>query len=186
MLVTKTDLPLPLLRRGKVRDVYEVDENTLLLVATDRISAFDVVMNEPIPHKGRVLTQLTAWWLAQLERHTKHHLLSLDVSEMVSLVPALAPHSEMLEGRATLCRRALVFPVECVIRGYITGSAWKEYAAQGTLAGERLAVDPVYVADLSPTDERKGKIGLCDEHQTRISDSSGRSWRLPARLTSPV
>ena len=139
MLVTQTDLPLPLLRRGKVRDVYEVDENTLLLVATDRISAFDVVMNEPIPHKGRVLTQLTAWWLAQLERHTKHHLLSLDVSEMVSLVPALAPHSEMLEGRATLCRRALVFPVECVIRGYITGSAWKEYAAHGTLAGERLA-----------------------------------------------
>src|SRR5688500_17996535 len=138
MVVSQTDLPLPLLRRGKVRDVYEIDADTLLLVATDRVSAFDIVMKEPIPHKGRVLTQITAWWLGQLERHTRHHLLSLDVGEMVSRVPALAPHAEMLEGRATLCRRAIVFPVECVIRGYITGSAWKEYAASGTLAGERL------------------------------------------------
>jgi phosphoribosylaminoimidazole-succinocarboxamide synthase len=139
MLVSETNLPLRLLRRGKVRDVYEVDDETLLLVATDRVSAFDIVMREAIPHKGRVLTQLTAWWLRQLERHTRHHLVSLDVGDMVSMAPALEPHVEMLEGRSTLCRRALVFPVECVIRGYITGSAWKEYAVSGTLAGERLA-----------------------------------------------
>ena len=139
MLVSRTDLPLRLLRRGKVRDVYEIDSETLLLVATDRVSAFDIVMAEPIPHKGRVLTQITAWWLRQMERHTRHHLLSVDIDDIVAEAPALAPHAEMLDGRSSLCRRALVFPVECVIRGYITGSAWKEYAERGTLAGEALA-----------------------------------------------
>ena len=138
MLVTRTDLPLRLLRRGKVRDVYEIDDQTVLLVATDRVSAFDVVMREPIPHKGRVLTQITAWWLRRLEGHARHHLLSTDVADVVDAEPSLAPHAELLDGRSSLCRRALVFPVECVIRGYITGSAWKEYSVSGTLAGEPL------------------------------------------------
>jgi phosphoribosylaminoimidazole-succinocarboxamide synthase len=138
MVVSQTDLPLRLLRKGKVRDVYEVSDDLVLLVATDRVSAFDVVMREPIPYKGRVLTQLTAWWLGQLEKHTRHHLVTVDAEAIIAEVPALAPHVALLQGRASLCRRATVFPVECVIRGYITGSAWKEYAANGTLAGEPL------------------------------------------------
>lgn len=135
----ETSLPLPLLRRGKVRDVYIVDDDRLLLVATDRISAFDVVMNEPIPYKGAVLTQLTAWWLTQLADVVEHHLISADSDEIITAVPSLAPYRDALAGRAMLCVRADVVPIECVIRGYITGSAWKEYAASGTLAGERLA-----------------------------------------------
>jgi phosphoribosylaminoimidazole-succinocarboxamide synthase len=131
-------LPLPLFRRGKVRDVYEVDRDRLLVVATDRVSAFDVVMSEAVPHKGAVLTQLTAWWLRQLEAEVAHHMLSADADEIVRAVPALAPQRGALRGRAMLCRRAEVFPVECVVRGYLSGSAWKEYRASGTLAGEPL------------------------------------------------
>lgn len=131
-------LPLPHLRRGKVREVYVVDDDRLLLVATDRVSAFDVVMSEPIPYKGAVLTQVTAWWLRQLESDVAHHMITADVDEIIAQVPALSGHREVLAGRAMLCRRATVFPVECVVRGYLSGSAWKEYTASGTLAGEPL------------------------------------------------
>jgi phosphoribosylaminoimidazole-succinocarboxamide synthase len=138
MLVGTTSLPLRQLRRGKVRDVYAVDEKTVLLVATDRVSAFDVVMDEIIPDKGAVLTQLSAWWFEKLGSAVKHHLITADTAEIVARVPALIPHSEELSGRAMLCKTAEVFPVECVIRGYLSGSAWKEYSASGTLAGEKL------------------------------------------------
>jgi phosphoribosylaminoimidazole-succinocarboxamide synthase len=138
VVVGLTELPLERVRRGKVRDVYAVDDGRLLLVASDRVSAFDVVMNELVPHKGAVLTQITAWWLRQFEGDLAHHMLSADAGEIVKEVPALAPHRAMLEGRAMLCRRTEVFPVECVVRGYISGSAWKEYKASGTLAGEKL------------------------------------------------
>lgn len=134
--VAYTELPLRLWRRGKVRDVYEVDADRLLVVATDRVSAFDVVMRETVPHKGAVLTQLSAWWLRQLEPIVPHHMLSADAGEIIDQVPALAETRALLAGRAMLCRRAEVFPVECVVRGYIAGSAWKEYRASGTLAGE--------------------------------------------------
>src|ERR1044071_6239390 len=133
-----SELPLRLVRRGKVRDVYEAGAGTLLLVASNRVSAFDVVMREPVPHKGAVLTQLTAWWLGQLDGVVRHHMISADADEILSLVPALRGHREALAGRAMLCRRTDVFPVECVVRGYISGSAWKEYRAKGTLAGEGL------------------------------------------------
>lgn len=138
MPVTRTDLPLPQLRRGKVRDVYAVDDDRVLLVATDRVSAFDVVMREPVPRKGEVLTQITAWWLRQLEPKVRHHMISADTAGIVKEIPSLAPFAEDLHGRTMLCRRAEVFPIECVIRGYISGSAWKEYSASGTLAGEAL------------------------------------------------
>jgi phosphoribosylaminoimidazole-succinocarboxamide synthase len=138
VVVGLTELPLERVRRGKVRDVYAVDDGRLLLVASDRVSAFDVVMNELVPHKGAVLTQITAWWLRQFEDDLAHHMLSADAGEIVKEVPVLAPHRAMLEGRAMLCRRTDVFPVECVVRGYISGSAWKEYKASGTLAGEKL------------------------------------------------
>jgi phosphoribosylaminoimidazole-succinocarboxamide synthase len=121
-----------------VRDIYDVDDERLLLVATDRVSAFDVVMREPIPHKGVVLTQISAWWFAQLGDFVNHHMITANADEIVDEVPALDAHRGEIAGRAMLCRRASVYPVECVIRGYITGSAWKEYAAHGTLAGEAL------------------------------------------------
>jgi phosphoribosylaminoimidazole-succinocarboxamide synthase len=136
--VHRTDLPLPLVRRGKVRDVYAVDDDRLLIVASDRVSAFDVVMGEAVPWKGAVLTQLTAWWLRQLDDVVDHHLLSANADEVVREVPALAEHRALLVGRAMLCVRTEVFPVECVVRGYLSGSAWKEYRAHGTLAGEAL------------------------------------------------
>ena len=135
----RTPLPLSLLRSGKVREVYVVDDERLLLVASDRVSAFDVVMNEQVPFKGAVLTQMTAWWLGQLADVVPNHMLASNADAIVAAVPALAPHHAALVGRAMLCRRTEVFPVECVVRGYLSGSAWKEYKAAGTLAGEPLA-----------------------------------------------
>jgi phosphoribosylaminoimidazole-succinocarboxamide synthase len=136
--VAESALPLRLLRRGKVRDVYVVDDARLLLVASDRVSAFDVVMAERVPHKGKVLTQLTAWWLRTFGELVPHHMLSADADEIIAMVPTLAPFRSELTGRAMLCIRTEVFPVECVVRGYLSGSAWKEYRASGTLAGEPL------------------------------------------------
>lgn len=138
MLMEASALPLMPFRRGKVRDVYVVDDERLLLVATDRVSAFDVVMAETIPQKGAVLTQITAWWLRQLEPRVDHHMLSADISEIVRELPQLRDYERELAGRAMLCRRATVFPIECVVRGYLSGSAWKEYRDNGTLAGEPL------------------------------------------------
>jgi phosphoribosylaminoimidazole-succinocarboxamide synthase len=147
-LVGSSDLPLPVVRRGKVRDVYAVGDDRLLLVASDRISAFDVVMAELVPLKGAVLTQLTAWWLRRLEGKIAHHMLSCDADEIIAAAPVLAGHREVLRGRAMLCLRAEPFPIECVVRGYLAGSAWKEYQASGTLAGEPLPAGLVESARL--------------------------------------
>src|SRR5512139_169357 len=138
VLMTTSELPLKRIARGKVRDVYEVDDDRLLLVATDRVSAYDVVMAEPIPMKGAVLTQTSAWWFRQLEGVVRHHMLAADADAIIAAVPALGPHRAEIAGRAMLCRRGTVFPIECVIRGYLSGSAWREYSKQGTLAGETL------------------------------------------------
>src|SRR3979490_1174874 len=124
-------LPLPLLRSGKVREVYEVDAERLLLVASDRVSAFDVVMAERVPHKGAVLPQMTAWGLRQLGGRVPHHMLAADTDAIIGEVPALAPHRAAIAGRAMLCRRTDVFPVECVVRGYLSGSAGKEDREHG-------------------------------------------------------
>jgi phosphoribosylaminoimidazole-succinocarboxamide synthase len=133
-----SDLPLLRIGRGKVRDIYAVGDDRVLLVTTDRISAFDVVMGETIPMKGAVLTRISAFWFNELEGVVPHHMISADADAIIAEVPALKHHRASLEGRAMLCRRATVFPIECVIRGYLAGSAWKEYAAHGTLAGEKL------------------------------------------------
>lgn len=133
-----SDLPLPRLGRGKVRDIYDAGNDRVLLLTTDRISAFDVVMAETIPMKGAVLTQISAWWFKQLEGLVPHHMISADADDIIRHVPALKAHRADIVGRAMLCRRTTVFPIECVIRGYLSGSAWKEYAAEGTLAGEKL------------------------------------------------
>ena len=145
-----SELPLPLIGRGKVRDVYAVGDDRVLLVATDRISAFDVVMAETIPMKGAVLTQISAWWFDRLEGIVPHHMLSADADAIVAGIPALAQHRDDIAGRAMLCKRTTVFPIECVIRGYLSGSAWKEYAAQGTLAGEALPQGLVESEKLDP------------------------------------
>jgi phosphoribosylaminoimidazole-succinocarboxamide synthase len=131
-------LPLPLLRRGKVREVYEVDADTLLLVASDRVSAFDVVLREPVAHKGAVLTQLSAFWFRRLAAVIPNHLLTADADEIAQRVPGVASSREMLAGRAMLARRTTPVPFECVVRGYLAGSAWAEYEKSGTLAGEPL------------------------------------------------
>lgn len=149
-VVVQSRLPLPLLRRGKVREVYEVDDETLLLVASDRVSAFDVVMREPVPWKGAVLTQMSAFWFAKLASVMPHHCLTADVEAIVARVPALAAHRDELSGRAMLSRRAAPVPFECVVRGYLSGSAWAEYRQSGTLAGEPLAKGLVESARLDP------------------------------------
>jgi phosphoribosylaminoimidazole-succinocarboxamide synthase len=131
-------LPLPLWRTGKVREVYEVDDARLLLVASDRVSAFDIVMAEPVPRKGAVLTQLSAFWFRKLDHLGPHHFLTADAAEIVREVPALAGHRDQIAGRAMLVRRTAPVPFECVVRGYLAGSAWAEYRRSGTLAGERL------------------------------------------------
>jgi phosphoribosylaminoimidazole-succinocarboxamide synthase len=145
-----SDLPLPRIGRGKVRDIYAVGEDRVLLLTTDRISAFDVVMAETIPMKGAVLTQISAWWFEQLEGVVPHHMISADADAIIEKVPALRGHREDILGRAMLCRRTEVFPIECVIRGYLSGSAWKEYAAQGTLAAEKLPPGLLEGAKLEP------------------------------------
>lgn len=133
-LLTATDLAgLTLLRRGKVRDVYDLGEH-VLLVSTDRVSAFDVVLTPGIPYKGAVLNTLSAWWFRELaERGVKTHFLGDAPADMP---PAAARHAEAIAGRATLGRRARIVPIECVVRGYLAGSAAAEYREKGTINGE--------------------------------------------------
>ena len=137
-VVTASRLPLPLWRRGKVREVYEVDDARLLLVASDRVSAFDVVMAEPVPHKGQVLTQITVAWLERLGSLGPHHLLTADADDILREVPTLRGSRHDIAGRAMLVRRTAPVAFECVVRGYLSGSAWQEYRHSGTLAGEPL------------------------------------------------
>lgn len=148
--LTESTLPLPLVRRGKVREVYAVDEDRLLLVASDRVSAFDVVMREPVPHKGAVLTQISAFWFARLAGIVPNHCLAASAEAIVAAAPALAPWREQLAGRAMLVRRTRPLPFECVVRGYLAGSAWVEYRASGTLAGEPLPPGLVEASRLDP------------------------------------
>jgi phosphoribosylaminoimidazole-succinocarboxamide synthase len=132
-----TDLPLPLAVSGKVREVYDLGD-AYLMVASDRVSAFDVVLPQPIPRKGEVLTLLSAWWFRRTEALVPNHLLSVDPEAIAARYPALRETRELWQRRAMLVRRLRPLPVECVVRGYLTGSAWAEYADRGTLAGEPL------------------------------------------------
>jgi phosphoribosylaminoimidazole-succinocarboxamide synthase len=136
--LAQSTLPLALFRRGKVREVYEVDPEHLLLVASDRVSAFDVVMAEAIPHKGAVLTQISAFWFETLADVIPSHYVTADADQIVERLPRLASYRDELWGRAMLVRRTQPVPFECVVRGYISGSAWAEYKKHGTLAGEPL------------------------------------------------
>jgi phosphoribosylaminoimidazole-succinocarboxamide synthase len=134
--VAETVLPgLKLLRRGKVRDVYEADDEHLLIVATDRISAFDCILPTQIERKGEVLTALSRFWFERLSEITPHHLVATDITRMPE---HLSAHADVLRGRSMLVRRTEVFPVECVVRGYIAGSGWKDYQATGEVCGHKL------------------------------------------------
>jgi phosphoribosylaminoimidazole-succinocarboxamide synthase len=149
-LLTHSTLPLPLLRKGKVREVYEVDPGHLLLVASDRVSAFDVVMREAIPRKGAVLTQISAFWFEKLGAVVPSHYITARTGEILRRIPALAAHRDQLSGRAMLVRRTAPVAFECVVRGYLSGSAWKEYRERGTLAGEPLPPGLTESARLEP------------------------------------
>jgi phosphoribosylaminoimidazole-succinocarboxamide synthase len=130
--VIQTDLEgLTLLNRGKVRDLYDLDD-ALLIVTTDRVSAFDVILPTPVPGKGALLTAMSAFWFDLLADIVPNHLITTDVEAMG---PAVAPHADVLRGRSMLVRKAEPLPVECVVRGYITGSGWKDYQATGEICG---------------------------------------------------
>jgi phosphoribosylaminoimidazole-succinocarboxamide synthase len=129
------DLPLPLLARGKVRELYAVDDDHLLLVASDRLSAYDVVLPTPVPDKGAVLTGLSVWWFDQLADLVPNHLVSARTADLPDV---LQPHADALRGRAMLCRRLEMVPVECVARGYLTGSGLTDYRATGAVCGVAL------------------------------------------------
>jgi phosphoribosylaminoimidazole-succinocarboxamide synthase len=167
--VLESALDLELVHRGKVRDVYAVDNETLLMVASDRVSAFDVVLPQPIPHKGEVLTLVTAWWLEQLDGSVPHHLIAVDPDRIVALHPGLAVSQDSWARRAMLVRRTKPVLVECVVRGYISGSAWREYERGGTLAGEALPAGLRESQRLDPpifSPATKAEQGEHDENMT--------------------
>ncbi len=147
-VIRQTNLPgIKLHSRGKVRDVYEVDDDQLLIIATDRLSAFDVVMAEGIPDKGRVLTQLSCFWFSFFRGAVPSHFITANVAEY----PAeLQPFADQLEGRSMLVKKSQPFPVECVARGYLAGSGWKDYRATGAVCGIRLPTGLTESAKLEP------------------------------------
>jgi len=133
--VSETEIPeLTLAHRGKVRDVYDIDDDTLLFVATDRLSAFDCILPTPIPNKGRVLTALSEFWFKKLEGIVDHHMITADFDKM----PEVVRKHEELRGRSMLVKKTKVFPVECVVRGYLEGSGWKDYKASKKICGRDL------------------------------------------------
>ncbi len=146
----RSDLPFPLVTRGKVREMYDMGGDRLLMVASDRLSAFDVIMAQPIPRKGEVLTAVTVWWLEQLGDLVESHLIASEPDAIIAAVPALAGTRGEWAGRSLLVRRTSPIPVECVVRGYIAGSAWAEYREHGTLAGEPLPAGLRQSARLDP------------------------------------
>jgi phosphoribosylaminoimidazole-succinocarboxamide synthase len=154
---------IPLLGRGKVRDLYAVDD-ALLLVATDRISAFDHVLGTGIPGKGKILTQISLFWFDLLKELVPNHLISADVAEFPAV---LQPYADQLEGRSMLVKRAKMFPIECVVRGYLTGSGWKEYGASATVCGIPLPAglqDGSRLPEPLFTPSTKGEAGAHDEN----------------------
>jgi phosphoribosylaminoimidazole-succinocarboxamide synthase len=148
--LAESRLPLPLLRRGKVREVYEVDADHLLLVASDRVSAFDVVMREAIPRKGAVLTQVSAFWFERLAEVFPSHFVTARTEQILERLPALRPYADEMAGRSMLVRRTTPVAFECVVRGYLSGSAWAEYREHGTLAGEPLPTGLLESGRLEP------------------------------------
>jgi phosphoribosylaminoimidazole-succinocarboxamide synthase len=156
------DVGLEHVHSGKVRDLFDAGDDRLLMVASDRLSAFDVVMDEPVPDKGRVLTAMSAFWFGELSGVVGNHLLSTELADL----PAIARRDD-LAGRIMLCRRARMLPIECIVRGYVAGSAWKEYRTSGTIHGEPVPAGLVEADRLpSPrfTPSTKAAVGDHDEN----------------------
>jgi phosphoribosylaminoimidazole-succinocarboxamide synthase len=161
--------PLALVQSGKVRELYDAGDDRLLMVASDRISAFDVIMDEPIPDKGRVLTAMTAYWLEALSDLAPNHLITADAAEFPEGAAALSGGLEALAGRSMLVRRADMLAIECIVRGYLAGSAYKEYEREGTVHGmampkglrhaERLP-EPIFTPSTKATEGHDLNIGM--------------------------
>ena len=164
-VVTKTEITAyPLLSRGKVRDIYAVDDATLLIVTTDRMSAFDVIMSRPIPYKGVILNQITLFWMDMFRDLVPNHIVERDADKFPA---ALAPWRDELEGRAVLVRRAKPLPIECIVRGYLSGSGWKAYQQTGDVCGHRLPAGLRESDKISPaifTPSTKAELGQHDEN----------------------
>ena len=189
-------LNLPHVHSGKVRDIYEIDSQNLLMVTSDRLSAFDVVLNEAIPEKGRVLTAMTRYWLDELNNLVPNHLISVDptyLSDEISL-----ENREFLLGRTMICRRAEMLPVECIVRGFITGSAWKEYKENGTVHGEKVVSglkeseqfqQPLFTPSTKATSGHDENISFSESIEIlgsdlaeKVKDTSLKCYKLAADL----
>ena len=167
--------------QGKVRDIYDLGDR-LLLVASDRISAFDVVMNEPIPDKGRILTALSAFWFRYLKDLVPNHLLSLQVADFPA---ALHPYKEMLAGRTMLVRKCQPLPVECIVRGYLSGSGWAEYQKTGAIGGLPLPPGLVESQQLPEplfTPSTKAELGTHDENISMAQMAAAVGQELAAQV----
>ncbi len=156
----------PLASRGKVRDIYEISPETLLIVTTDRISAYDVIMDEPVPSKGIILNKITLFWMEKFSSLTSNHILAADVADFPAPLKA---YREQLEGRAVLVRKAKPLPIECIVRGFITGSGWKDYKATGKVCGYELPAGLLESQKLEKplfTPSTKAELGDHDENIT--------------------
>lgn len=167
MIVKETQLrALGPVKRGKVRDVYTLADERLLLIATDRISAFDVVMDDPIPDKGKILNQIAAYWFGRSQDLVPNHLISTDIREFP---PECQEVADMLAGRSMLVHQARPLPIECIVRGYLAGSGWQEYQETGTICGEKLP-SGLRESDRLPTPiftpSTKAELGTHDENIT--------------------
>ncbi len=166
-IVTRTNIDkYPLLSRGKVRDIYEINDKSLLIVTTDRMSAFDVVMQDPIPYKGVVLNQITLFWMDMFKDIVENHLITPDVSEFPQ---NLKPYRDELEGRSVLVKKTRPLPIECIVRGYISGSGWKDYQKTGQVCGYQLPSGLVQSQKLEQplfTPSTKAEVGDHDENIT--------------------
>jgi phosphoribosylaminoimidazole-succinocarboxamide synthase len=164
-IVTHTDFPgLKLHSRGKVRDMYEIGDDMLLIVTTDRMSAFDVIMGEPIPWKGVILNQLTLFWMNRFSHLVPNHIIESDAEKFPEI---LAPYREQLRGRSVLVRKAQPLKAECIVRGYLSGSGWKSYKKTGTLCGYTLPeglLESSRLPEVLFTPSTKGELGTHDEN----------------------
>jgi phosphoribosylaminoimidazole-succinocarboxamide synthase len=181
--VMQTNFPgLKLVTRGKVRDIYDLGE-ALLLVTSDRISAFDVIMNEPIPDKGFVLTAISTFWFRQMEDIVKNHIISTDVADFPA---ACQPYADVLKGRSMMVRKAQPLMAECIVRGYVSGSGWKDYQATGTICGIHLPAG-LKESDRLPepifTPSTKAELGTHDENISfeRMAEMCGSKLAEQAR-----
>ena len=177
---------LPLIYSGKVRDIYDAGDDRLLMVTSDRLSAFDVVMAEPIPEKGRVLTAMSAFWFEQFGDLVANHLISTRLDDL----PPAARRPEWA-GRVMLCRRAEMLPIECIVRGHLSGSAWKEYRTEGTVHGERLPAgllessplpEPMFTPSTKATTGHDENIGFGRAVELVGEDLAERARRLSIEL----